>query len=277
MKCGNICCWLMQHCVEKHIVFLFLFLLLQLNCVVTAKFMKAKLYLARHAETVANRANILVRNFFDCFLDPFLSLFVCILQQGHCDYPLTEEGEAHSKALGELLRDKAWSRVFSSDLQRALSSSHNILSKSTTVNEDHIIKSELLREVNFGVREGLPRGTTVLEALEIKAAQLGVLVDEVINTAETPEQISSRQQEFLRFLYNDLTSSCFEDAEPLVLCISHGAFIKRFLNEFCNISIEKITNCSVSIVRVEWKSADDFVCIADHNEVNIGYESTYIP
>eukprot|EP01039_Chlorochromonas_danica_P009871 gene9871-10917_t len=222
--------------------------------------MRIRLYLVRHAETIANRNNIL---------------------QGHCDYPLTVEGEQHARALGELLKHKIWKKTYSSDLKRALSSTNNILSQSVTGNYlPELVHTDLLREVNFGVREGLPRGTSVLEALEIKAAQANISVDEVIDTAETLDQVIARQQSFLAQLYDDLSLDLpghHSSSDDAVLCISHGGYIRRFLTQFCGITVEKIGNCSVSIIQVTWKSREEVVCTTSAQEVNLPWSSEQIP
>lgn len=129
------------------------------------------------------------------------------------------------------------------------------------------------------MREGLPRGTSVLEALEIKAAQANISVDEVIDTAETLDQVIARQQNFLAQLYDDLSDIHHDhsSSDDAVLCISHGGYIRRFLTQFCGITVEKIGNCSVSIIQVTWKSREEVVCTTSAQEVNLPWSSEQIP
>jgi hypothetical protein len=117
--------------------------------------------------------------------------------------------------------------------------------------------------MNFGVKEKLPRFLSVEEATEIVASQKGILFSEVINDAETYDDVKKRQQIFLtEVLYqellslqnlegdsNGMTSSDFSLTEmsstinsdiqltaqrecPKILCVTHGGFIRLFLSQF---------------------------------------------
>ena len=82
---------------------------------------------------------------------------ILIPQQGHCDFPLTDLGTDQAHIRGSTLKDVNWTLVYSSDLTRAFHTSQIILSKSESevkYSQDHIIQTPLLREINFGVREG---------------------------------------------------------------------------------------------------------------------------
>ncbi|RYY81640.1 hypothetical protein EON63_15000 [archaeon] len=132
------------------------------------------------------------------------------------------------------------------------------------------------------MREGLHKGISALDALELKAAQLNIPVDEVIDTTETPEQIIERQRQFLLYLYDDLTQYARAidsgDRTLNIVCISHGAFIKRFLINYANAQVDSgIENCSVSIMNVEWRSKEDFTCSAKKDEINVRCEAAFIP
>lgn len=194
---------------------------------------------------------------------------------------MTPEGEEHSRALGDHLKHKVWTKVYSSDLKRALSSSHNILSKSLTGNYiEQLVETDLLREVHFGVRENLPRGTSVLQALEIKAAQANIPVDDVIDTSETPAQVLARQRALIDFLYEDMADgSCASAGEDdhTAICISHGGFIRKFLSNYCDCHVEKIGNCSVSVVTITWTDKGEFQCSAKPEEVNVSWEVSAVP
>jgi probable phosphoglycerate mutase len=232
--------------------------------------MKADIYFVRHGETTANRDGIL---------------------QGHCDFPLTEKGHRDAALVGTALRHTRWTKIYTSDLTRASNTAQIILSQSKNPKDlsTLLTTTPLIREVNFGVREMLPRGTTVEEAFQIVAEREGISLEDVTDTAETDEHIIERQKIFLEALFNDLENlpslsvrenedltdppTSFEDAHetgrPLILCVSHGGFIKRFLKNFCGIgSIEKIGNCSISVVHVDWSSPGEFCVTADEARLN---------
>lgn len=172
-----------------------------------------------------------------------------------------------------------------------------MLTRSNTVNTSalgDIIYTPLLREVSFGLREGLPLKTTAEEAREIKAKELGIPVEEVIDPAETLEEVSARQRDFLTMMWNDLLNSgiftdntsshtsCAASEESddniiRILVISHGGYIRRFLRMYCRFDVvEKIDNCAVSIITLS-KNNDDALpqCKADF--VNLHHSSTYVP
>jgi broad specificity phosphatase PhoE len=141
--------------------------------------------------------------------------------------------------------------------------------------------TELIREHSFGIREGLPKGTSVLEARAVVAEKLGVPESEVIDTAETIDNILARQKTFIELLRShaaDLAkrkwSSCSTRNEPVTLnvfCVSHGAFILSFLRNIVGIESGKIKNCSVSIVELDIDS-----CLDNDSDVRISGNLNFI-
>lgn len=119
--------------------------------------------------------------------------------------------------------------------------------------------------MNFGVKERLPKFVSVEEATEIVASQKGIPYDDVINDAETYDDVKERQHIFLtKVLYQELlllqnneedphrkefsdvsleekSSTINSDLKsmqtaqceyPKILCVTHGGFIKQFLSKF---------------------------------------------
>jgi broad specificity phosphatase PhoE len=243
--------------------------------------MKVDIYFVRHGETEANRAGIL---------------------QGHCDYPLTEKGLRECEQVGTALKSVKWNKVFSSDLKRTLTTSDILLSKSETYDaksNEGLSSCELLREMAFGVREMLPRATTIQEAIKIVALRENISIGDVVDTSETLQQLTERQVKFLSeilhpfFNTDNLSSSSVtnsgksaiskntiytaEGERPRVLCVSHGGFIRKFLSSFCSSRLDSIGNCSISVVTVEWSSdsplsyicteGDECTNITDHYDI----------
>ena len=215
--------------------------------------MKADLYFIRHGETQANRDNVL---------------------QGHCDFPLTDKGVRQCEDVGEALRSIRWAKVFSSDLPRTIRTSDILLSKSDKYDsngDEKLAEEILLREMNYGVLEMLPRGTSFQKAFEIVAAREGIRYEDVVDSAETNAEVKIRQHNFLtKTLFPALrsiratplapnstpltppastldstldstlagTMNCIPisgDGRPNILCVSHGGFIRRFLSNFCDL------------------------------------------
>jgi broad specificity phosphatase PhoE len=134
---------------------------------------------------------------------------------------------------------------------------------------DSITPLELIREISFGIREERPRSVSLAEARKIVAAEKGIAEKDVIDNAETSAQIKERQINFLRFIRGESAASS-EDRVPKVLAVSHGGFIRRFLANHCDRNIEKIRNCSVTIINVHWPAAgdDEVLCECREGEVD---------
>lgn len=188
------------------------------------------LCLVRHGETEANKAEIL---------------------QGHNDYPLTEKGEREAVSVGLALRHVTWDSAYSSDLPRASRTCKILLEQSAETGRAAApTETALVREVCYGVRERLPTSTTVAEAREIVAKQLGIDEKDVVDHAEQPEQVRERQAAFLQKLRVDFSNG---GSSGKVLLVSHGGFIKRLLANFCGHTAPHIRNCSISAVVVRWE------------------------
>jgi broad specificity phosphatase PhoE len=148
-----------------------------------------------------------------------------------------------------------WDHVFTSDLPRAHKTTEIILSGSlcdcVAVNQ-----TPLLRELSFGVREALPRGTSIPDAKAEVAKRLNIPVSEVIDTVESYASVKVRQAEFLTRLRSCAAPSHCEPAK--ILCVSHGAFIKSLLKHFCPSvpPVIKVGNCSLSIIHITWEQSE---------------------
>jgi broad specificity phosphatase PhoE len=74
---------------------------------------------------------------------------------GWVDTPLNDTGSKQAKEAGKALKNVLFHQAYSSDLQRANKTCQIILAenKKSSINSEHIIKDELLREQNFGIFE----------------------------------------------------------------------------------------------------------------------------
>lgn len=181
--------------------------------------------------------------------------------------------------MGSLLKDKEWHKVYCSDLPRAISSAKLMLSRSNTwpVHHSPIFRSSM-REMTFGVKEGLHRSTSVEEAISIKAKTLGIPEDEVVDTAEKAHELKDRQRVFIKELLADCNGDESFQSGSSLLCVSHGGFIRQFIKNFCNKrDMEKIGNCSASVIIIRWDSEGEFVCIPVENGLNIDCNASSVP
>lgn len=224
---------------------------------------KIDIYLVRHGETTANRDEIL---------------------QGHCDYPLTDLGVQQAKQAGVGLKDISWDFVYCSDLSRAVHSLDLLLSENLNRSESMtVVQTELIRELNFGVRESMPGGLSLKEAKVIFAKKNGIAVTDVIDTSESDADVSIRQIKFLQTVKEEfLSRSISKDINRpwRVLCMTHGGFIRRFLRFQCRYPApDSIKNCSVSVLSMELETSegsdsyDKYSLAAEEDKVNLVYAS----
>lgn len=170
--------------------------------------------------------------------------------------------------VGKALSRVLFKKVIASDLYRAHRTASLLLSHSTyPINID---TTNLLREMHFGVRDDLPRGTSVRKAKEIIAKRDNVDVSTVIDTAETNDEVTLRQEQLLFQIISSLESDDATIDIPRVLLVSHGGFIRYFLKDRCNFTnIDGIRNCSVTRVLLEKSPTNsNFLCTVNPEEVN---------
>lgn len=199
-------------------------------------------------------------------------------------------GTSQAETIGKNLDYISWKQVYSSDLPRAHNTAKILLSESKVV-VPPISLSDTIREIAYGVREGLSRKFTVAEAIAEYARRNNVNVEDVVDTAEPTENVKRRQKQFVaEVLRNylaeqstdspsnaDITAdskSCiFQPRNAPVLCVSHGGYIKLFLKTYCDFAVTKsLGNCSVSIVTIEWSDVSDplnFTCTTSADKVDI--------
>ena len=233
----------------------------------------ALLVLVRHGETTANATNIL---------------------QGQCDFPLTDKGISEAVALGRALKNKNWVHVVSSDLSRARDTAQIILSQRENDKDEsdddgiHLFSlTERLRESSFGLRDGLPIGTTIPEAIRIVAEQKGIPESELVDNSETHAQVVLRANHFLLDLVRmldesdesppaaaGLTPTTIAQQQRNVLCVAHGGFIRIFLTALVqNLPghAPKIKNTGVSGILLKWEagnSGSSLVCEASSDDMS---------
>lgn len=191
--------------------------------------------------------------------------------------------------------------IYSSDLLRAITTTQLIMNPSLINNisnsnpsstytsninpyNNHIITSPLLKEISFGIRENLPKGTSVKEAKEIIAQKTNQSITNIQDNCETIASVIKRQEEFLNEMFSNLEMKYKNELIdmnhiPKVLVVSHGGFIRTFLRHFGQMdSIDKIHNCSLSKVIIERNEITkefSFVINIEHINVISHWEQRY--
>ncbi len=120
------------------------------------------------------------------------------------------------------------------------------------IEEGREIQTHLLREISFGVRENFPRGTSAKEARRIVAKQKGIPVEDVADAVEQEADVHRRQLTFLELLREHVRGRSRPGNQSIVLCVSHGGFLRSFLYKVFGAPSSSIANCSISRVEIRW-------------------------
>src|SRR5699024_9341981 len=167
--------------------------------------------------------------------------------RGSSDIPLDEEGLEQARSLAERIESGEWDVLYSSDLMRAKQTAEILNVKLET----EMYLDSRLRERSGGLIEG----TTEEERVQ----KWGADWRELDVGFETHESIISRGLSFIE----DISA---QHQSQKILIVSHGAFIKRLLNELLSDSPieESLKNNSLTcLIRREngWH-CDLFNCTA---------------
>ena len=149
-----------------------------------------KVWLVRHGQTDLNKKH---------------------LMQGRSDCPLNETGRAQAAAAGEKVKDVSFDRVFSSPLQRAVTTASII----SGIPEENVVRDERLIETDFGKCEKRPY---LLVGLPMS---LYWAFPEIFPAPATVETIASMVERSSSFL-NELKDMPYENV--LVSC--HGGIMR---------------------------------------------------
>lgn len=194
-----------------------------------------KIIFVRHGETTANVGRLFC---------------------GYTDVALTEKGVEQAKAVAHRLRDYNFTKVISSDLQRAYNTA-------AMINEFHqlpIQKELALRELNFGSCEGYTyEELTKLKPESFKGDRVGEW-DFIFPEGESLDLMSQRVIESIE----DIRREAQED--DTILIVAHAGVIRMVLALEVAANKEAywrfdIDNCGV----VELKYFDDFCMMTKLN------------
>ena len=175
--------------------------------------------------------------------------------QGQSDVPLSELGVRQAELVAERLVDQKIDAVFASDLKRAWETAQIIVAK----NGLNILSEPRLRELKFGILEGLTFDEAQEQYPELIAAWLG----DFHQTPQGGETID---------LFNARVISLLEDLkrehdEQTVLLVAHGGPLSEILRIVLELSPQKrwyleLENASLSEVLI----AEDFISLKRLND-----------
>lgn len=149
--------------------------------------------------------------------------------QGHGNSDLTKKGEQQAKCLAKALKEYNIDYIYSSDLGRAVQTA-NIIDEQIGVG---IIKTSALREMGFGVWEGLLVDQIKKEhsyTYEIWRNQPHLVN---IEGGETLDLIKDRLDEFIKTLNEKYSNKN-------ILLVSHSVTVRVLLLAFLNSGMENI-------------------------------------
>ena len=146
---------------------------------------------------------------------------------GITDLPLSNRGKQQAEALAIILMKENIDLIYSSDLKRAVETANFIgRDRDTKLISDH-----RLRELNFGVFEGLTFSDAQDEYPEMIAAWLKDY-NQPPAGGEMLSSLTSRIQSFL----DDLRAI---EAPKTVLVVTHGGALREIFRQFLSMPIDK--------------------------------------
>ena len=161
------------------------------------------------------------------------------LKQGWCDSPLTKQGIKEIENMAEQLKNYKMDAAYTSPILRAKNTAQMILENhSILLNED-----ECLKEVNFGLLEGLP--CLFVDKLHLESSDWlnDLQMDYTGYEGENVEDVIQRHFD----LFHEIEKNSQED--DTILMVGHGcslyAFIKTLLK---NQKLDFPQNASAIIV-----------------------------
>ncbi len=185
------------------------------------------LYLMRHGETAWNREGRL---------------------QGQSDVPLNEFGMELARRTAEAMREIRFDAVFSSPLDRALTTARTVAGDRGVP----VVTDDRLKEIYFGLHEGA-RFDLAKRDREHPLHNFFCRPERYIPTdgAESFDQVRARAGTFFRERILPLEGVC-----EAVLIVAHGAFNRCVVNEAAGIPDRdfwriNLPNCAVSILALK--------------------------
>jgi broad specificity phosphatase PhoE len=146
------------------------------------------------------------------------------IAQGHTDSPLTPDGIKQALDLAQMFKDIPFDIAFASDLSRAYKTAGIILSDRNI----EVIKSELLRERNYGVYDGRPSKLFKEENMEMFELLKTIPRKEKRKIKFAPSIESD--EEIVNRLITFLNKAVEENTGKTILITTHGGIMRAFLN-----------------------------------------------
>jgi probable phosphoglycerate mutase len=168
-----------------------------------------------------------------------------LIRQGHLDSPLTEQGVAQAKALGERLARESFTALYSSDLGRALQTAQMI----AEATGHKVVTDRRLRERHLGIFQGL-NGDEIREKYpEEYRLHRTVGPTYVIPDGESVEQQVARNVEYLKEIAE-------RHLGEKIVVVTHGGVLSGLFRHTFSIPFTaprrfEFTNASLNVFNYE--------------------------
>ncbi|BDU50421.1 histidine phosphatase family protein [Haliovirga abyssi] len=201
--------------------------------------MTLNLYIVRHGETEWNKKGVM---------------------QGHFNSDLTDLGKNQALKLSKSLSHINFDAVYTSTQSRAINTTQIILGDK----DNKIIQSELIKEINMGIWQGMEKEVVRKKYPEhIESFWKNPhKYDHQAIKGESYFELCKRTKLFLNDIYD-------KHKNGNILIVSHGIAIKSILNNILNRSIEDfwkgeyILNTSVTLIEMKAKDSFEIKFISD--------------
>ena len=148
--------------------------------------------------------------------------------QGQSDIPLSVSGEQQAALVAEALLGRKFDAIYSSDLKRAWQTAAAIVKK----NNQTVLPETRLREMNFGILEGL----TWDEAEEKYPEILKAWLEDYNHPPESGETMDAFSLRVLSF-FEELKSQYTNET---ILLVAHGGVLREIIRLALELPAEKL-------------------------------------
>lgn len=186
---------------------------------------KTRIYIARHGETDYNRLNII---------------------QGSRDIELNEAGHLQAKNLASCFKNIPIDVIYGSNLIRSIQTAGYV----AKVKNMKILTCNDLREMNFGIYEGLNYHDVKSDFDKLKVQWANGQLDKSCKNGESPKQVFSRADSCCQKIFS-------ENKGKSILMVIHGRLIRILFTEWFGWDLRQMNQFStpnVSFSLLEWEN-----------------------
>ncbi len=149
--------------------------------------------------------------------------------RGQIDVDLTPKGLTHAKKLAEKLKTVHMDKIYSSTLKRALKTAEPI----AKLHKLKIIKSDKIKEINFGIFDGLTRKEVLEKYPDIYEARGKDMINYRIPKGESYADVRKRALKFI-------LSEAKKNPGKTLVFVTHGSLMRSILIGMTDKEIDKL-------------------------------------